>query len=157
MKPLIINLIRNLNMPDATIGRLEIPELGKKFFSLENGKREPKVEGNTRIPKGVYELKLRYAGGFYKRYSNKFGEDHPMIWLQDVPDFKWIYFHIGNWVKDTDGCILVGDEYEVRYDLDGNCAPMLLGSTPAYLEFYRLIAPTEINSGRSVYLNIVDL
>lgn len=155
MKPLIINLIRNLEMPDATLGVLRIPDFDKNFFTLENGKRVPKVKGETRIPEGVYELKLRFEGGFHKRYSEIFKEEHPMIWLQDVPDFRWIYFHIGNWVKDTDGCILLGNEYEVRYNLEGHCAPMILNSTDAYLEFYRLIAPV-IRYGTPAFLNVID-
>jgi hypothetical protein len=45
-----------------------------------------------------------------KRYDKRFGEMHKgMLWLQDVPNFKWVYLHPGNKKEHTEGCILVGD------------------------------------------------
>ena len=35
-----------------------------------------------------------------------------MLWLQDVPNFKWILIHCGNTDEHTAGCLLVGDSQE---------------------------------------------
>ncbi|UHG93436.1 DUF5675 family protein [Spirosoma oryzicola] len=61
-------------------------------------KGEGKIWGETAIPAGRYKVELTK--------SKRFGIVLPE--LLKVPFFSGIRIHIGNWTKDTDGCILVG-------------------------------------------------
>jgi hypothetical protein len=51
------------------------------------------------IPEGNYDL--------VNRQSSKFGKHY---WVKDVPGRSAILVHVGNFPKDTSGCILVGDK-----------------------------------------------
>lgn len=59
---------------------------------------EGKIWGNTGILAGRYLVKLTL--------SKRFGRVTPE--LMNVKFFAGIRIHVGNWTKDTDGCILVG-------------------------------------------------
>ena len=78
-------------------------------FGLEDEYREHKVPAETRIPAGVYPIKLKIVGGFHARYKKKFSTFHiGMLHLQDVPGFTDILIHVGNTDSNTAGCLLVG-------------------------------------------------
>ena len=88
---------------------------GKRFlcYTLEDEKRSEKVRGETRIPAGTYEIKIRDVGGFHSRYSKKFGKMHRgMLHVTNVPGFDYILIHCGNTDEHTAGCLLVGDSQE---------------------------------------------
>ena len=79
-------------------------------FALEDEKHYIKLTAHTRIPEGRYVILLRSQGGMDARYTERFGNRHKgMLWLMDVPGFKYIYIHYGNEPADTEGCILVGN------------------------------------------------
>jgi hypothetical protein len=102
-----IHLYRKEQINDATIGYMEV--FDQAVWTLEDVKRAHKVHGQTRIPAGCYNLELRTEGGMTQRYENRFPDMHQgMVWLRHVPFFDFIYIHIGNTAKDTEGCILVG-------------------------------------------------
>ena len=87
---------------EYTIGRLYID--GAHFcHTLEPKERdlsiESKVMGKTAIPKGTYRIELRH--------SPRFGRLLPR--LINVPFFEGVLIHRGNTAKDTEGCILVGE------------------------------------------------
>lgn len=78
-------------------------------WTLEDPPQDQKIPGRTRIPAGQYDILLRQEGGMHQDYSTRFVNEHEgMLELQDVPNFSYIYIHIGNYAKDTEGCILVG-------------------------------------------------
>ena len=106
---MLIKIKRLNTTKHSTIGTLSID--GEfECFTLEDPYHAVKVKGNTRIPNGIYKLGLRTEGGLHERYSEIFGNDHKgMIWLRDVPNFTYIYIHIGNTHEHTAGCPLVGD------------------------------------------------
>lgn len=111
---MIVTIERFFNKPNVTIGSLSID---KKFycFTLEDGHREEKVKGETRIAQGTYSLALRKEGGFHKRYQKRFPDIHQgMIHVQNVPDFEWILIHCGNSPQDTAGCLLVGLACDIK-------------------------------------------
>ena len=118
--------------------------------SLEDEKRTVKVFGETRIPSGIYRIKLRTTGGHHARYQNKYPFHKGMLHLQDVPNFKYILIHIGN-DDDTAGCLLTGTgsvvDYENRYHL--------IHSTFAYQRLYPLMAD-PLSAGDQVLLDIRD-
>lgn len=72
---------------------------------LNGGKwdKRLKVKGMTAIPEGRYLMRLTYSPKFGKR----------LFQLMDVPLFDGIRIHSGNSVKDTQGCILVGNNTKV--------------------------------------------
>ena len=58
-----------------------------------------KIQGQTAIPAGVYNVCLTM--------SPKFKRSLPL--LDNVPNFTGVRIHAGNTAKDTEGCILVGE------------------------------------------------
>ena len=72
---------------------------------LNGGKwdKKLKVKGMTAIPEGRYLMRFTYSPKFGKR----------LFQLMDVPLFDGIRIHSGNSVKDTQGCILVGNNMKV--------------------------------------------
>lgn len=102
-----LNLFRYGHTLDSSGGALHVDGLFH-CHTVEDEPREKKVYGETRIPAGTYEIKLRRAGGMHERYGKAYPWHRGMLWLQDVPEFEWIYLHPGNYESQTDGCVLVG-------------------------------------------------
>lgn len=142
---------RVLANEDTTIGVCFID--GVEFcFMLEDEYREDKVPGETRIPQGRYEIRLRNEGGMTKRYAQKFGSKHKgMLWLQDVPGFEWIYIHIGNTDDHSSGCLLCGFGAEIKPFGKWRTT----NSTDAYLMLSSLVYEA-IEDGDQVWITIQD-
>lgn len=107
-----LRVVRKTFTGRSTIGELYIDE---QFhcYTLEDVVREgqPKVYGETAIPKGRYEVTLTF--------SNRFKKTMPL--LHHVPGFEGIRIHKGNTDADSLGCILVGKAKGP--DRISNCAP----------------------------------
>lgn len=139
----------------STLGMLFDDTIIRKFlcYALEDPHQINKIPGKTRIPAGTYDIELRTVGGFNDRYARKFPNIHKgMLWVKDVPDFKYILIHIGNTVKDTDGCLLVGDGVNQNITVQGSIS----ASTNAYKRIYPLIA-NPILSGEKVTIQYIDI
>ena len=70
-----LQVLRFSSQADCTHGLLfEISEIGKRFlcYTLEDEHRVLKVRGETRIPAGVYNIKLRTEGGFHQKDLTKY-------------------------------------------------------------------------------------
>ncbi len=146
-----LTVLRYASGEESTLGLLYID---KKFacYTLEDEHRDVKVMGETRIPAGRYQVKLRTEGSHHQRYMQKFPNIHKgMLHVTNVPDFKWILIHIGNDDDDTAGCLLVGDTSVSNINQDGR----INNSTIAYKRIYPIIA-NEIAGGREVFITYLD-
>jgi hypothetical protein len=100
-----ITVTRNPSKDGATIGTMRI-DGNWICYTLEDIVREVagqpvstwKVKNETAIPRGRYAV--------IKHFSPHFDCEVPM--LVGVEGFSLVYFHWGNFAKDTEGCILVG-------------------------------------------------
>ena len=102
MNEIVLTLERMKRTADSVEGRLlcngsyVCDTLEPKWCDYEHG--EKKVLGHSAIPRGLYPYRISK--------SPKRGYD--VVWLDDVPNFQGVQIHIGNYVSDTQGCILVG-------------------------------------------------
>lgn len=123
---------------NATISRLLIGK--EEFYILENGHRDPKVWGNTRIPAGIYTVIKRNFGRFFELYSSRY--EHKFVYeIEKVPNFSGILFHIGNFVNNTDGCLLVGTSPAL---INGELS--VVSSINAYKRFYNALEKYQLIS-----------
>jgi len=146
-----LEVLRFNSSDDFTTGLLfDVTDNVRSFlcYTLEDEARTVKQWGETRIPSGKYKLSLRSEGGFHTRYLSKFGaEFHKgMIYVNEVPNFEYILWHIGNDDDDTAGCLLVGKTSQDNFI--GN-------STTAYKEIYPPIRDA-ILSGEDVTVTYID-
>ncbi|MFD2904636.1 DUF5675 family protein [Sphingobacterium anhuiense] len=105
-----LTLIRTQQGKESTLSELY---LDGEFvcYGLEDAVRENKIKGSTAIPSGKYRLGLNTYGGMNARYRKRFPELHRgMIEILDIPNFSYVYIHIGNNIGDTSGCVLVGNK-----------------------------------------------
>jgi len=123
-------------------------------FTIEDEKRTQKIFGETRIPEGVYEIKLRTEGGFHNRYLKQYGSDFHkgMLWITNVPNFEWVLIHKGNTDDDTAGCLIVGDDCKQNVTQSG----MVPNSNNAYKRIYPKIL-NSILSGETVLIEYKDV
>lgn len=87
----MITLVREIKANEAILGRLY---LNGAFvcYTLENAAKA--------IPCGMYNVQ--------NSKSPKFKRELPLLWNSNVPAIRGIRIHVGNSVKDSSGCILVG-------------------------------------------------
>ncbi len=87
----MITLVRDIKANEAILGRLY---LNGAFvcYTLENAAKA--------IPCGMYNVQ--------NSKSPKFKRELPLVWNAGVPASRGIRIHVGNSVKDSSGCILVG-------------------------------------------------
>lgn len=147
-----LQLLRISTGAESTAGALYID--GKfACYVLEDTKRIKKVDGETRIPDGLYRIALRNEGGLTRKYADRYGAMHKgMLWLQDVPGFEWVYIHTGNKRGHTEGCLLVGDSLNNNQLVNGFVGK----SRDAYRRIYPQIAGA-IESGEKVTVRIANL
>lgn len=127
----LVKLKRLITLSDVTIGAFSIDD---KFqcFTLEDPPHDPKIMGKTRIPAGIYALAPRYHGRKYMQYKQRFPKlPEGVIEIMDIPNFTDVLIHIGNYPKDTAGCVLVGQGIRKRRG-----TLMLTDSTAAYRELF---------------------
>lgn len=137
---------------DSTLGQLSLSSDDPwSCFTCEDEGRKTKVKGETAIPPGSYEVKLRTDSAKFKKYYDRFDFHQGMLWLQDVPDFTYVYIHIGNKESHTEGCILPGVVPQVMPDGEFQVAR----SEVAYVALYKRCMAAYDNNER-VFVRITQ-
>jgi hypothetical protein len=87
----MLTLVRDCNCSDAVLGKLFI---NGAFicYTLENAAKL--------VPIGLYAVEVSQ--------SPKFKRKLPLVWNANVPANRGIRIHVGNTVKASSGCVLVG-------------------------------------------------
>ena len=93
----MLTLIRDCKCSDAIMGKLYFNG-GLVCYTLENR--------NKAVPAGLYAVEVSQ--------SPKFKRKLPLIWNANVPADRGIRIHVGNTVKDSSGCVLVGMNRKVH-------------------------------------------
>ncbi len=99
-------------------------------------KGEGKIRGETAIPAGRYQVIFSYSQRFKKVLPE----------VLNVPFFSGIRIHVGNWTKDTDGCILVGLERKGSALVSSRAAMKLLTDE----------LQKTIDDGGNIFITIVN-
>lgn len=128
--------------PGYCVGRLHVDN-EFQCFTLEDEVREIetkpcaewKIPGRTAIPRGTYQVTVNF--------SNRFKRVMPL--LLEVPCFEGIRIHPGNNSANTDGCILVGKNW------DGG--DWISNSQAAYIDLMHKIQGA-LREGKHIYLEI---
>lgn len=98
-----LELVRVDKRENCTLGVFKI-DGEQQCVTLEDVVRPEgeKVYGQTAIPYGNYRVIISY--------SNHFQRELPL--LVDVPNFAGVRIHPGNTAADTEGCLLLGSDYD---------------------------------------------
>lgn len=145
----------------STIGELYIN--GKFFgYTLEDRDRglsadmplaeikKIKVNGESCIPAGTYVIDMNTVSPKYQaRGANstyaKIGFKLPR--LLNVPAYEGVLLHIGNYPKDTEGCLLIGESIASKGDAINN-------SSAAFWRLYAELEKAHKN-GQRITITIV--
>jgi hypothetical protein len=95
-----------------------------------------KIPKETAIPRGTYKLIIDDS----VRYKRK------MPQILDVPQFEGIRIHAGNYPVDTEGCILIGEEYDAMHRI-------ILKSKVTFDKFFGMLE-TVLSTGEEISITI---
>lgn len=147
---------------------------------VEDEYRLQKQHGETRIPDGVYQLGLRPSPKFSKYFlwseskmilidarsvNDKEYKDikdfkvHEVIWIENVPGFKYVLIHWGNTDLDTDGCYIVGRTVgNINVRLNRKLVKRLgvQNSRPVYKEIYAQMMPEIRKGGKTIEFRSIN-
>jgi hypothetical protein len=126
----------------CALGKLLDDQMAQLCFTLDH----------DYIPEGRYELEIKPLGTskFDKRMTMFFGKGHlGMIRLRGIPGMTEILIHVGNSANDTEGCILVGNDWAPNPPgMFGKAGSFWLArSLAAYEKIYPIITQSIMNGG----------
>ncbi|MFT3903575.1 MAG: DUF5675 family protein [Niabella sp.] len=134
-------ILRVAEGKQSTLSQLYIDDVFQCYL-LEDKIRNVKLPKQTAIPTGNYTLRLNTWGGMNTDYRQKFPKLHKgMIEINGLPNFSFVYIHIGNTHTQTAGCPLCGFGFEM---VNGDF--QVLRSKDAYQMIYpKLLAIAQGN------------
>jgi len=147
-------LKRNI-LPEYTIGHMTINGIYfcdtledvvrdiNKDGKFDNG--EVKIHGITAIPYGEYVIDMTTASPKFSKYKQYAFCKGILPRLVGVNGFEGVLIHIGNFPKDTEGCILVG-----KNKIKGQ----LIDSTIVFTELYAKLLEAH-NKGEVIKIKII--
>ncbi len=140
---------------DIYLKRMQKNEAGTSGFVVIDGVFEcyslelPDKDNQRKvscIPIGRYEiLERKEPTDMTMRYRQKYAWFNFHLCLQDVKKRSGIYLHVGNTIKDSYGCILLGKQ--INTDL------FLSSSRKAFHSFYNKVA-SALGQGEKVTITI---
>lgn len=147
-----LELIRYSFTGESTLGILLIN--GEFFcYTLEDAVRTVKVPKKTAIPLGKYPLKIRKeTSPATQRYRTKYPFFKFHIEIDNVPNFDYIYLHVGNTVEHTDGCILLG----LTATSNKLSTGFVGSSADAFEKFYKRVY-SHLDSGKKANITVKSL
>lgn len=106
-------IVRVAEGKQSTLSHLYIDGIFQCYL-LEDKIRAVKLPKQTAIPTGNYTLRLNTWGGMNAEYRQKLPKLHKgMIEINGLPNFSFVYIHIGNTYTHTAGCPLCGFGFEL--------------------------------------------
>lgn len=130
----LLRLIRYNHHSSATVGDLIFP-CGTVLKSLEL----PWLDNQNYvscIPIGIYQVKKRMSPVVKRTSKGKYEEGFEIC---NVPNRTFVMFHIGNFPRNSDGCVLTGETEGFH---DG--APAVWNSGVAFDRFMELMEKHKI-------------
>ena len=133
---------------DATIGVMMV-DTKFEAFTLEDEKRTKKVNGETRIPAGLYFVEFqKIVTPKTISYRGRYDWFTFHLHIKNVPGFTNVYLHVGNYDTDTDGCVLLGTTADSDNGTIGR-------SVKAFERFYKKVSPV-LEIGEQVSIRILN-
>ena len=147
-----IRIIRVAQGKHSTLSHLYIGGLFACYL-LEDAVRDRKIPGETCIPPGDYGLSLNHWSGMDGEYAQRYPNMHEgMVEITEIPNYRLVFFHIGNYHDETRGCPLTGSYWQ---HLDGDY--QVMGSRAAYEFVYpKLVAEIREGRGRIEIVNAIN-
>jgi hypothetical protein len=115
--------------------------------------------GETRVPEGIYDIKLRAEGGHHNKYAARYSDIHKgMLCIHNKPNwilenagmsFQYILIHTGNTDEHTMGCLLVNDAVSGKTFTGSS-------SRDAYKSLYPKVVKA-LQAGDSATIEYVDI
>lgn len=103
-----------------------------------------KIKGETAIPTGRYLVDMKTVSPrFGGRAQYQFCKGR-LPRICNVPGYNGVLIHIGNTAKDTDGCILVGENKAVG---------QVLNSTATFRKLYPILKAAD-ERGEQIWITI---
>lgn len=128
--------LKSSSYPLGTLGYLDVFKLdeysnpfGEPVFSCVT--LEPSIPV---VPVGCHNLSLTYSPRFSPRMPYRLYRGVPLIYSPDCPERRGVRIHIGNTVKDTRGCILLGSDFSQ----DG-----IINSRQSFIDFMKIASETS--------------
>ncbi len=140
---------RDISNNKATLSKIYLDD-DFYCYGLEDQYQEVKVQNETRIPAGTYNIGLRTEGGMTIKYALRYPFHKGMLHIQDVPGFTCIYIHTGNKDSHTAGCLLVGQKRD-------RGAYVISSSRYAYSRLYIAIVDAAIKNDLTITFEDNDL
>ena len=122
---------------------LEDTDRGLSSYMAVDDILKRKVKGSTCIPTGLYIITLDVESGRFKGdpfYAELCNGKLPR--LLNVKGFEGVLIHSGNTSKDTEGCILVGENKEVG---------KVVNSRATFRRLYKVLAE---HKSQEIYIRI---
>lgn len=153
MEKIIIKLKRLFKGSDSTLSVLWIDMDKPACFIVEDEQRDVKVQGETRIDAGLFQIKYREADtGLTMKYRKKFPSWFKYhLEIIGLPRHKYVYIHIGNFESNTEACLLTN--YDGKMLSSGEYAGGR--STEAFKDVYLKLSAI-LDSGKELWIQVTD-